>query len=164
MGARMAKFGKQELWQATSCLLCIAIAWARLDDVGASEFSGGRITGTLFAMAESGSSLFILAMILTFFYQRIAALIALTASVLCLPFYLYFMAPGPFRRVFKGEYSVPMQTNFAWDNWAIAGSLALSLRYLFAYAVSPPSTLRSIRYTEIERTVSWSRGCQHACG
>jgi hypothetical protein len=51
----MAKFGKQELWQATSCLLCIAMAWARLDDVGASEFSGGRVTGPLFRMAEGGS-------------------------------------------------------------------------------------------------------------
>jgi hypothetical protein len=64
-------------------------------------------------------------MILTFFYRRLAAVIALTASVLCLPLYLYFPALGPFRRVFKGEYSVPMHTNFVWDNWAIAGITGL---------------------------------------
>ena len=44
----MAKFGKQELWQATSCLLCIAMAWARLDDVGASEFSGAELRAPCF--------------------------------------------------------------------------------------------------------------------
>jgi hypothetical protein len=121
----MPKFGKQELWQASSCLLCIAVAWARLDDVGASEFGGGRVTGPLFVMAESGSFLFMSAIILTFFHPRIAALIALMASLLCLPLYLYFAAPGPFRWIFKGEYSVPLRTNFVWNNWAIAGMISL---------------------------------------
>src|SRR5882672_5265566 len=44
----MGRFGKQEFWQAGSCLLCLAIAWIRLDDIGASEFIGGRVTGSLF--------------------------------------------------------------------------------------------------------------------
>ena len=122
----MARFGKQELWQAVSCLLCLAIAWIRLDDIGASEFIGGWLTGPLFTMAECGSFLFTPALILTFFYQRIAAGTALAASLLCLPFYLYFIAPGPFRWLFKGEYSVPIRANFVWDNWAIAGIASLT--------------------------------------
>jgi Na+(H+)/acetate symporter ActP len=76
-------------------------------------------------MADYGSALFIPALILTFFYRRIAAGIGLIASVLCLPLYLYFVAPGPFRWVFKGEYSVPLRANFFWNNWAIAGITSL---------------------------------------
>ncbi len=127
----MPKFGKHELWQAGSCVLCIGVAWLHLDDIGASEFSGGRVTAPLFAMADIGSFLFIPAIILTFFYRRIAAGIALMAALLCQPLYLYFMAPGPFRWVFKGEYSVPLRANFVWNNWAIAGIASL----LFAIIV-----------------------------
>src|SRR5207302_3022343 len=43
---------------------------------------------------------FIPAMIPTFFYRRIAVVVALTASLARLPLYLYFFtAPGPFRWV-----------------------------------------------------------------
>ena len=121
----MGRFGKQEFWQAGSCLLCLAIAWIRLDDIGASEFIGGRVTGSLFTMADIGSFLFIPALILTFFYRQIPAGIALMAALLCLPLYLYFIAPGPFRWAFKGEYSVPLRANFVWNNWAIAGIISL---------------------------------------
>ena len=121
----MVKFGKQKLLQTGSCLVCLAVAWIRLDDIGASEFIGGRVTGPLFTMAESGSFLFMPALILTFFYPRIAAGIALIASLLYLPLYLYFIAPGPFRWVFKGEYKVPLQGSFVWNNWAIAGITSL---------------------------------------
>lgn len=121
----MARFGKQELWQAAICLLCLAVVWIRLGDIAASEFSGGRVTGPLFAMAEGGSFLFLPALILTFFYRRIAVGIALMACLLCLPLYLYFIAPGPFRWVFKGVYSVPLRANFLWDNWAVAGITSL---------------------------------------
>jgi Na+(H+)/acetate symporter ActP len=126
----MAKFGKPELWQASSCLFCLAVAWARLDDLGSAELSGGRVTGPLFLMAESGSFLFLLAMILTLFYRRTAATMALTGTLLSLPLYLYFAAPGPFRRVFKGEYTVPLQTNFVWDSWAISGITSLLVAIL----------------------------------
>src|SRR5258708_1376122 len=97
----MAKFGKQELWQAISCVLCIAVAWVHSDDVGASEFSGGRVTGPLFAMADNGSLLFIPALVLPFFYRRIAAVVRLLASILCLPLYLHFTAPPPSRSLLR---------------------------------------------------------------
>jgi hypothetical protein len=121
----MAKFGKQELWQAGSCLLCIGVAWLQLGDFGAAEFGGGRVTGPLLTTADIGSALFIPAIVLTFFYRRIAVGIALMAALLCLPLYLYFTAPGPFRWIFKGEYSVPLRANFVWNNWAIAGIASL---------------------------------------
>lgn len=137
----MAKFEKQELLQAVSCLVCTAVAWARLDDIGASEFSGGWLTGAVFAMAEGGSVLFMPAIVPAFFYRRIAAGIALVASLLCLPLYLYFVVPGPFRWVFKGEYSVPLRTNFVWNNWAIIAITSLLFTTFVClrafYAVAP---------------------------
>jgi hypothetical protein len=119
------KLGTQKLGQAASCLLCVIVAWRHMDDFGASEFSGGWLTGTIFSMFDDGSLAFILAWLLTFFFRRIAAAIALMASLLCLPLYLYITAPGPFRSVFRGEYSVPLQTNFVWDRWAAFGILTL---------------------------------------
>jgi hypothetical protein len=104
----MGKIWRQKLWLAASCLLCVIVVWVHLDDIGASEFSGGWLTGPLFNMADYASVVFLLAVILAFFFRRIASVMALAASVLCMPFYLYFLAPGPFRRVFKGEYSVPI--------------------------------------------------------
>ncbi|SRR5260370_286827 len=123
----MEKSRRREKWHAIRCLLCFIVAWAHLDKVGASEFSGGWLTGPLFKIANYGSILFLLSLLLTFFLRRIAGVMALVASLLCIPFYLYCLAPGPFRRVFKGEYSVPLQTSFAWNTWAIAGILSLFL-------------------------------------
>jgi hypothetical protein len=78
-------------------------------------------------MEETGSLLFVLALLLTFFYRRIAAATTLIACLLCLPLYLYFTAPGPFRWVFRGEYSVPLQASFVSNKWAITGIVALAI-------------------------------------
>jgi hypothetical protein len=145
----MAKFGKPEPWQAGSCLLCLAVAWIRLDDIGASEFIGGRVTGPLFTTSDCESFLFLPALILTFFHRRIAAGIALMASLLCLPLYLYFIAPGLFRCIFKGEYSVLLRANFVWNNWAIAGiaslivSIVVCLRSFSAFKRKIEATLEN---------------------
>jgi len=34
--------------EAVACLACTAVLWIHLDDFGASEFSGGWLTGPLF--------------------------------------------------------------------------------------------------------------------
>jgi hypothetical protein len=47
------------------------------------------------------------------------------ASLLCLPLYLYFATPGPFRWVFRGEYSIPLQAKFFWGKWNVTGIVAL---------------------------------------
>src|ERR1700761_2306271 len=109
MGRLMKKPGKSELWQAASLLLCLAVAAPLTDWIGVSEFSGGWVTGPLLSVFQSGWFFFLLAMILTFFYQRVGAAVGIAASVLCLPFYLYFAVPGLFRSVFRGEWSVPLQ-------------------------------------------------------
>jgi hypothetical protein len=121
----MGKLNKQNLWQAAACLACVGVLWIRLDAFGASEFSGGRITGKLSTMADLGSLLFLVALLLTFFFPRVAATIALAATLLCLPFYLYILVPGLYRQIFKGEYFAPLQRPFVWNNWAVVGVLSL---------------------------------------
>src|SRR5437667_10577744 len=101
----MARFGKQEFWQGASCLLCLAVAWIRLDDIGASEFIGGRVTGPQLTMAECGSCLFMPALIMTFFYRRIAAGIVLMVSSICLPLNSYFMSPSHVRVICRFDYT-----------------------------------------------------------
>jgi hypothetical protein len=35
------------------------------------------------------------------------------------------LMPGSYRQIFKGEYSVPLQRPFVWNNWAVVGVLSL---------------------------------------
>jgi len=119
-------------------LLCVGVAWIQADRIDGSEFIGGRVTGPIFTLFESGILIFVLAIILTLIYRRIAALMGIAACLLCFPLYLYFLAPGPFRSVFRGIYSVPLPSNFVWDNWTIAGILTLA----FAVFVSARSLVR----------------------
>lgn len=121
----MKKTGKSELWQAASFILCLALAWMQADRVDGSEFTGGRVTGPIFVLFESGIVIFVLAIVLTFMYRRAAALMGIAACILCFPLYLYFTAPGPFRSVFRGIYSVPLQSSFVWDCGMFAGMLTL---------------------------------------
>jgi hypothetical protein len=122
---RIGKSPKEKIWQPIACFACVAVLWIHLDDFGASEFSGGRLTGSLFKMAELGSVLFLMALLLTFFFRRTAAATALAATLLCFPFYLYVLMPGLYRWIFKGEYAVPPYRPFHWDNWAIVGVFSL---------------------------------------
>ncbi|HEX3119347.1 MAG TPA: hypothetical protein VHP80_09660 [Candidatus Acidoferrum sp.] len=112
---------KQKLLQATAYLAGVGVLWIRLDDFGNSEFIGGWLTGRIFSMADDGGMLFLLALILTIFLPRIASVAALLASLLCLPLYLYAVAPGPFRRVFRGMYAGMIPPSFVWDWWAVTG-------------------------------------------
>ena len=121
----MKAVGAQRLLQAASCALCASVAWKYSLGLAETEFGGGTLTGPLLALHSSGVFLFILALLLTFAYPKVAAMGTLLASLLCWPLYLYFTAPGPFRHVFPGEYSVPAQASFVWDGWAIVGMLGL---------------------------------------
>jgi glucan phosphoethanolaminetransferase (alkaline phosphatase superfamily) len=123
---KMTKIRTGELPQAAACLLCLVLMWSKLDALGASEFIEGRLTGSIFWMAESSAFLFASALVLTFFFRRLAAIIAVVAVLLCIPIYLYVLFPGVLRRVFGGEWSVPIRGIFSWDDWAFAGILALA--------------------------------------
>ncbi len=97
-----------------------------ISDGSGTEFGGGALTGPLTSLNNSGGLLFLLALILTLIYPRVATICALVASLLCLPLYLYLASPGPFYRMFPigalGRHSLP---NFVWDDWALIGILLL---------------------------------------
>jgi hypothetical protein len=117
---------KQKWGQVSAFLLCAALPLNWAESLAATEFAGGSLTGPILRLQTSGKYLFILATLVTFLYLRIGAAIGIASTLLCLPLYLYFVAPGPFRHVFKGEYSVPLHANFVWDNWAVMGMLTLA--------------------------------------
>jgi hypothetical protein len=121
----MRKLSKEQMTQAVACIACVVVFWVRGDDFGASEFSGGWLTGALLRMADLGALFFLVALVLTFFLRRAAAIIAFVAALFCLPFYLYILMPGPYRSLFKGEYSVPLDRAFHWDSWSAGGVLSL---------------------------------------
>ncbi len=81
---------------------------------------------------------FTMGIVLAYPFPRIASLISLLASFLSLPILLYYIAPGPFRAVFKGEYSVPLQSNFVWAKgllepvFAILSVVAISVLNLLS--------------------------------
>jgi hypothetical protein len=116
--------------QAGSCLICLVIASKLQLDLEATEFSGGWVTGPLLQLNFAGSILFVLAFVLTFLRQRIAAVAALVASILCLPLYLYRVAPG----LFPGLRSVSPELIFTWDGWAASGILIILAMLYFAKA------------------------------
>jgi hypothetical protein len=97
-----------------------------LGDFGVSEFRGGWLTGKILTMADIGVLLFLSALVFTIFLPRLGAVVASAAILLCSPFYLYIVMPGPYRKIFKGEYSVPLQSAFVWNSWAIAGIITLA--------------------------------------
>jgi hypothetical protein len=92
--------------------------------VDGSEFVGGRITGRLFELGDAGLLLFSLSLLLLFWFRRISAAIAIVASLLVSPLLLYFVAPGLFHRMFKGEWSVALNSSFVWSAWAVFGIVA----------------------------------------
>jgi hypothetical protein len=122
MSDRNAKIG-----QALVGLCCAIVALRFNLDLDGTEFMGGRITGPLLDMQTMGFVLFFLALPLTFLVRRIAAAMLLLASLLSVPLYIYFIAPGPFRYVFPGNYKGGLQANFVWDWWSAIGMLAMVL-------------------------------------
>lgn len=62
-------------------------------------------------------------------FPRIAAAIGLASSLLCLPLYLFFIAPVPFAQVLaRGhEFKVQPVPGFHWRTWPVTGLLALAV-------------------------------------
>lgn len=111
--------GRRTLLFATGCVLCAAISSVYQFDVEGTEFSAGTFTRHLVRMHDVGNDLFILALIFMFIHSRAAVASALVAAFLCLPLYLYFLYPRPFRRAFPGEYKY-WDDSFHWNSWLIS--------------------------------------------
>lgn len=118
-----------QVCQAGSLLLCASLAWQVSSGYEGTEFSGGWLTGLLLLMEDIGTLLFIVAIILTFVFPRVAAAIALAASVLCLPLYFFFIAPVPFAKVFaRGhEFKVQPTPGFHWETWPVIALFASTI-------------------------------------
>ena len=88
---------RYKLLHASGCLLCTIMTGksAFETDSGGSEYIGGILTGPLHARLSNGADLFLVALIFTFFYLRTAAIIALLASVMSLPWVCLFCNHGP---------------------------------------------------------------------
>jgi hypothetical protein len=125
----MTKPGKQQLLLAVSCLVCVVVALRNTNGLEGTEFGGGWLTSPLPSMNEIGTVLFMLALVLTFVYPRIAGAIGLVSSLLCLPLYLFFIAPVPFNQIFGFGHHFKVQPSggLHWDRWAITGVLTLAV-------------------------------------
>ena len=113
---------------AASCLFCAILAWKYEFSLEGSEFSAGTVTNPVLEMLNVGAYLFVAALPTIFLCRRqVSGAVTLLASLFCLPFYLYFAIPGPFRWVFKGNYHVPLVTNFVLQKWSMIGIAALAI-------------------------------------
>jgi hypothetical protein len=125
----MKKPGKQQLLLTASCFVSVAVALCNSNGLEGTEFSGGSLTGPLLLMTDIGSVLFALVLISSFLYPRVAGAIGLVSSLLCLPLYLYLIAPVPFNHFFSfgHEFKVQPSGGFHWDRWTIVGALTLAV-------------------------------------
>ena len=123
----MKKLSMPQIWQAMSYVLCLLLALRIKASLDGTELSGGWLTGPLLSMAELGIVLFVPAFLGTFLYPRVAAVIGLASSVLCLPLCVFFIAPVRFNEIFGSghEFSVQPRPGFHWEKWTVTTLLAL---------------------------------------
>ena len=96
----MTKPATQQVVLIIVCLVGVFVATRNTRGLEGTEFSEGWLTGPLLTMADIGTVLFLLALIVTYVYPRAAAAVGVASCLLCLPLYLYFTAPVPFNSVF----------------------------------------------------------------
>ena len=125
----MKKPQKLQLWLAASCLACVVVVLRNTNGLEGTEFSGGWLTGPLLSMADIGAGLFVLALVVTLRTPKFAGALGLASSLLCLPLYLYLIAPVRFNEIFGfgHQFKVQPSGNFHWDPWAIGGVLTIAV-------------------------------------
>lgn len=118
-----------QLIQAGIFIVCILLALQLTDGLEGTEFGGGWLTGPLLSMADIGTVLFILALVLTFVLPRVAAGIGLVSCLLCLPLYGFFVAPVAFAHIFaRGhEFKVQPAPGLHWHTWPVTALLAAAV-------------------------------------
>jgi hypothetical protein len=125
----MKSITKQRLWQAAVCLVCLVLVFRECGIAGPTEFSGGYITGPVFRMADWGWVLFFLGLPVAIKFHRIASVIFLAASLLCLPMFSFIVLPGYFDKVFHAQSSIPLQSKVNWDMMSILTVLSLAITF-----------------------------------
>lgn len=122
----MRSLWKQRLYQIAAYAVCLAISAYMTDLLGPSDFRGGSLTGHLWFSADRGGILLIAAILLAMPLPRIAAAIGMLAALLCIPLYVFLLAPLPFARVFAphGEFSVRPAPGLHWEPLPLAGLIA----------------------------------------
>jgi hypothetical protein len=136
--------GPQQLSLAVSCLVGVLVAVQNTKGFDGTEFGGGWLTGPLLSIANIGILLFLLALIAAFVLRRVAAGIGFASSVLCLPLYLYLIAPVLFIHVFGvgHKFKVQPSSGFHGSGWAIAGVLTLAATmYVCVRNLAVPDTV-----------------------
>jgi hypothetical protein len=118
---------KGKLGQALVSMICLLLAWKMTDGLEGSEFGGGTITGPVLSMVDAAILFFLLSLLLVFWLRRASALLTGVGCLLCLPLNLPLLAPGPFRRIALGQWSVALQSNFVLSRWTLGWALALLL-------------------------------------
>jgi hypothetical protein len=126
-----------------ACVLCVIIGIKYSAPLDGTEFGGGSVTGPVLTVHSVSLVLFVVSAIVIFASRGGATIIALVACLLSLPLYLYFTVPGLFRRVFLGEYSVPLSASVVWDTWALAGIAAICVLTIVTLTGSDRRSLTS---------------------
>jgi len=116
-------------------LLSLRVLWSSASGVDGTEFSGGWLTGRLLDLCDIGMLALIPALIAAYWFPRVSASITLLAGLSCLPLLLYFLALGPFRMVFKSEWSVPLQSNFVLARGTLLPVMTITAMMIFALFV-----------------------------
>jgi len=87
-----------------------------------------------------GALCFLIALITTFLSTRAAMASVFLGFLLCLPLYVYRLAPGLFRSIFPGEYKMQLHAPLRWHTWSALGVVA-SISVLFLCIMSVRSKL-----------------------
>ena len=128
----MTKNRQVQYTQAAISLICAIVVSLYAAHWDGTEFSGGRVSGLLLHMANLAIAFFVIAGVLAFVRVVLGGAACLIGCLLAFPIYFYFVLPGPFRSVFKGEYSVPLRSSIAFTFNSALGIFALTLATFFS--------------------------------
>ena len=106
-------------------LVCAALALVTSDDLLGTEFGGGQLTGPLVRLCLAGGALLVVCAVLAYVRPRIAAVLTAVAALLCLPLFLYRVAPSTLSWVSSAPASALPAGAVVYDRQAIAGLFAL---------------------------------------
>jgi hypothetical protein len=117
---------RTERWLlAGICVLCAVVCNLAAFVLEPTEFSGGWVTSRLLSLNDVSAGFFLLSAALAFFRPRAAAATGLVAVAFAVPLCAYFVAPGLFQAIVRGEYSVPAASFFGSSPSVLSASAVL---------------------------------------